>query len=111
MLKLHHTLQCTCTWGNQGYEIVLLIYSLAKLPLYSNQITYVYYACCLLLVCRVMKNAKVLAERLQEAKANVPLLQKRLAHANIEFRTLDKDINTVRPLLMKLKREKDHYTR
>ena len=67
---------------------------------------------CCWYVCSVMKNAKVLSERLKDARDKVmPRLQREVAHVNVQFRTMDKDINTVRPLLMKLQREKDHYTR
>ena len=57
-----------------------------------------------------MENAKKMGEKLQEAIRNHPQMQRKFAQINMEFRTMDKDINTVRPELMKLQREKDHYT-
>ena len=59
---------------------------------------------------RIIENAKLIGEKLQEATRNHPPMQRTVAHINMEFRTMDKDINTVRPLLMKLQREKDQYT-
>ena len=58
-----------------------------------------------------MKNAKALGEKLQEANRACGPLARTHAEINMQFRTMDKDINTVRPLLMKLQREKDEYTR
>ena len=58
-----------------------------------------------------MENAKILGDKLHEATKAVTMVQRKFAQVNIEFRTMDKDINTVRPLLMKLQREKDQLTR
>ena len=60
---------------------------------------------------RVMENAKLLGKKDQEAQKAVLQASRMFAQVNMEFRTMDKDINTVRPLLMKLQREKDQYTR
>ena len=60
---------------------------------------------------RVMKNAKALGEKLQEATKSSGKVVREYSQINMQFRTMDKDINTVRPLLMKLQREKDQYTR
>ena len=60
---------------------------------------------------RIIENSKLIGVKLQEANRNHPQLQKKCNQINVEFRTMDKDINTVRPLLMKLQREKDQYTR
>ena len=59
----------------------------------------------------IMENAKLLGEKLQDANKIIPKVQRNFALINMEFRTMDKDINTVRPLLMKLQREKDQHTR
>ena len=58
-----------------------------------------------------MENAKMLGDKLNEANRAVMTVQRQFAQVNVEFRTMDKDINTVRPLLMKLQREKDQLTR
>ncbi len=60
---------------------------------------------------RLLENAKILGERVQEATRQLNMVQKQLREANTEFRTLDRDINTVRPELMKLQWEKEQYTR
>lgn len=60
---------------------------------------------------RIIQNAKLIGEKLLEATRNQPRLQRRFLLINMEFRAMDKDINTIRPLLMKLQREKDYYTR
>ena len=60
---------------------------------------------------RLMDNARVLFLKKQEAQLNLTQAVRHLQEVNIEFRTMDKDINTVRPLLMKLQRNKDEYTR
>ena len=60
---------------------------------------------------RLMENAKMLGDKLNEANKAVITVQRQFAQVNIEFRTMDKDINTVRPLLMKLQREKEQLTR
>ena len=60
---------------------------------------------------RVMNNAKALGEKLQDANKASNMLAREFSQINMEFRTMDKDINTVRPLLMKLQREKDQFTR
>ena len=79
---------------------------------------YLRYSCYTCITCiithilfRIIDNAKLLGERLQEATKKHPQMQVKFNKINVEFRTMDKDINTVRPQLMKLQREKDHYTR
>jgi hypothetical protein len=57
-----------------------------------------------------MENAKKIGVMFQEANRNHPQMQRTFAQINMQFRTMDKDINTVRPELMKLQREKDHHT-
>ena len=58
-----------------------------------------------------MNNAKALGEKLQEATKYSIKVGREYTQINMQFRTMDKDINTVRPLLMKLQREKDQFTR
>ena len=59
---------------------------------------------------RIIDNAKLIGEKLQDATKKQPQMQRKFAQINMQFRTMDKDINTVRPQLMKLQREKDQYT-
>ena len=65
----------------------------------------------LFIIIRIIENAKLIGEKLQEATRNQPQMQRRFTQIYMEFCTMDKDINTLRPQLMKLQREKDHYTR
>lgn len=58
-----------------------------------------------------MTNGKLLGERLREFQKLHDLSLRSYREVNMEFRTMDKDINTVRPELMKLQWEKKQYTR
>jgi hypothetical protein len=58
-----------------------------------------------------MENAKLLGQRKNDAEKNIVQASKHHREINVEYRTMDKDINTVRPQLMKLQRQKDEYTR
>lgn len=58
-----------------------------------------------------MENARLIGQKKQEAQKNLNQAVRHMQEVNVEFRTMDKDINTVRPLLMKLQRNKDEYTR
>ena len=58
-----------------------------------------------------MDNFKLLGQKKLEAEKNFKQAACHLQEKNIEFRTIDKDINTIRPRLMKLQRNKDEYTR
>ena len=60
---------------------------------------------------RIIGNAKLIGQKLQEATRNHPLIQRRYNQIHMEFRTMDKDINTLRPQLMKLVWEKEQYIR
>jgi len=42
---------------------------------------------------------------------NLQQATRHMQEVNVEFRTMDRDINTIRPQLMKLQRTKDDYTR
>ena len=59
--------------------------------------------------CRLLENARLLGERVIESQKAADLSRRRLHEANIEFRTMDRDINTIRPELMKLQWEKEQY--
>jgi len=65
----------------------------------------------LLPLCSLMANAKVVGERLMEFQKLYDLSLRHLMETNMEFRTMDKDINTMRPELMKLQWEKEQYMR
>ncbi len=58
-----------------------------------------------------MENARLVGLKKQEATKNLQQATRHLQEVNMEFRTMDKDINTIRPQLMKLQRTKDEYTR
>lgn len=58
-----------------------------------------------------MANGKLLGERLREFQKLHDVSLRSYREVNMEFRTMDKDINTVRPELMKLQWEKKQYTR
>ena len=60
---------------------------------------------------RLASNAKLIAQKKQIQEANLQKSLRQLQEVNVEFRTMDKDINTIRPQLMKLQRNKDEYTR
>jgi hypothetical protein len=60
---------------------------------------------------RVIENTKLVSEKLQEAIRDQPRVQRRYNQINMEVRTMDKVINTIRPQLMKLLNEKEHYVR
>ena len=60
---------------------------------------------------RLMDNAKLIGFKKNEVQKNLSQAVRYLQEINIEFRTMDRDINTVRPQLMKLQRNKDEYTR
>lgn len=60
---------------------------------------------------RLMENAKVLGQRRVDAEKNLNQATRHVRIKTTEYRTMDKDINTVRPVLMKLQRSKDDYTR
>lgn len=59
---------------------------------------------------QLLENARLLGERVQESQKAAELSRRKLHEANIEFRTMDRDINTIRPELMKLQWEKEQYT-
>ena len=61
--------------------------------------------------CSLMANGKLLGERLREFQKLHDVSLRSYREVNMEFRTMDKDINTVRPELMKLQWEKRQYTR
>ncbi len=58
-----------------------------------------------------MENARLIGQRKLEAEKNLGQAIRHLQEINVEFRTMDKDINTIRPQLMKLQRNKEDYTR
>lgn len=58
-----------------------------------------------------MDNARQLGQRKQDAEKNLNQAIRHMRETTVEYRTMDKDINTVRPQLMKLQRNKDDYTR
>ena len=60
---------------------------------------------------RLASNAKLIVQKKQIQEANLQKSLRQLQEVNVEFRTMDKDINTIRPQLMKLQRNKDEYTR
>ena len=60
---------------------------------------------------RLMDNAKLLGQRRVDAEKNLSQATRHVRVTTTEYRTMDKDINTVRPQLMKLQRNKDDYTR
>ena len=57
----------------------------------------------------LMQNAKLLGKRLQEATKTLQQAGRHFNEVNMEFRTMDKDINTIRPELMRLQWEKEQY--
>ena len=65
----------------------------------------------LLCLCSLMTNAKAVGERLMEFQKLYNLSLRHLNQTNMEFRTMDKDINTMRPELMRLQWEKEQYMR
>ena len=60
---------------------------------------------------KVMENVKATDRRVKEAREKLAGAGKAFSHINVQFRTMDKDINTVRPELMKLQWEKEQYFR
>ena len=62
-------------------------------------------------MCSLMENAKLLGQRRINAEKNMQQAIRHNRETTVEYRTMDKDINTVRPQLMKLQRNKDEYTR
>ena len=61
--------------------------------------------------CSLMTNARLLGERLREFQKLHDKSLRTDREVNMVFRTMDKDINTVRPELMKLQWEKTQYMR
>ena len=62
-------------------------------------------------ICSLMANGKLLGERLREFQKLHDKSLRTHREVNMVFRTMDKDINTVRPELMKLQWEKTQYMR
>ena len=58
----------------------------------------------------IMNNAKLIASRIREAQKSLQQAGRNFAEVNMAFRTMDKDINTIRPELMRLQWEKEQYT-
>ena len=71
----------------------------------GNTVDFIYYTCSL------MTNGKLLGERLREFQKLHDKNLRTHREMNMIFRTMDKDINTVRPELMKLQWEKTQYMR
>ena len=53
-----------------------------------------------------MENARKLGKKLQDAQKILKIERRKEQAQNEEFRTLDKDINTIRPVIMKLQDRK-----
>ena len=64
-----------------------------------------------ILAVRLMENARLLGLKNQQAMKNLQQAKRHLQEVYMEFRTMDKDINIIRPRLMKLQRTNDDYTR
>ncbi len=60
---------------------------------------------------RMIENAKMMGYRRQDAEKNLAQANRHVRETMMEYRTMDKDINTVRPQLMKLQRNIDEYKR
>ena len=58
-----------------------------------------------------MDNGKLLGKRLEQAEASHRKAMSDMMECNNRFRALDRDLNTLRPDLMRLQWEKDQYTR
>ena len=56
---------------------------------------------------RLMENAKRVGKKLQESQKSKEQMLRQDRQFNIEFRTIDKDLNTIRPDLMKLQERKE----
>ena len=54
-----------------------------------------------------MNNGRRVGKKLQDAKKTTEQERRQEKEQNIMFRTLDKDLNTIRPDLMKLQGRKD----
>ena len=62
-------------------------------------------------MCRLMENAKILGQRRGDAEQNLLQANRHYQDATMEYRTIDKDMNTARPQLVKLQRQKQEYIR
>ena len=58
-----------------------------------------------------MDNVRLLGDRVTQAENLHRLALKHVRECNNQFRGLDKELNTMRPELMRLQWEKDQYTR
>ena len=54
-----------------------------------------------------MDNIKLLKERLETAKGELNYATNELRTRNMKFRDLDRDLNTIRPEMMRLQSHKD----
>lgn len=63
------------------------------------------------LLCRLMENARLLGQKRQEAEKNLSQAKKDNQATTMDYRSMEKDINTSRPKLMKLQKQKEEYTR
>ena len=58
-----------------------------------------------------MENGKVLGDKLQQAERYHKMALQNMMDCNKNFRALDRDLNSIRPILMRLQWEKDQYIR
>ena len=72
---------------------------------------YMHVILCNSLLFRVIENVRLLGEKVQIAETLHKAALRHVKDSNDTFRALDRDLNTLRPELMRLQWEKDQYTR